>query len=507
MKEQIFKIALSLFILAGCESKREADQVLKINVPDVKINIDPHKMEDAFSMLIVSQIHRGLLRFDSQGNIVSDLAEKWTISPDKLKYRFQLRNRTFSNGTPITSQNVIMSFARIFFLEAGFAADIDYIKGIAEFQKSKDISKLGIEAINEKEVEFELSQPSALFLKHIAVVDCAILPIEKFDSEINLTEKGSYSGPFKITEIKNGKEFYLEKWRSDELDSASPPKSIQIFASSENSLQLAADGKTDSLDGEPVDSKNTDELIKKGWGAVPSEITSETFVILNPNNIPLEARRYLYGLVDSKKVVKLIGDKSYKPAFGLIPNGMSGVLPESDVLGLKKESSAVYKGPKVSFTLDFEKSSEAETKTAEYLLKIWSAPNIEVKLNPLSKKDKLSRMFAKESESVIGRKGVDYPDGFSVLTYFKGKYQSNYFHVYDTKIDEAITAALNEFNQDKRDEDYRRIQIAVLKHYTNIPLFFGSQASGLWSPKVKSVPSHPMGFHTMQLETIEMRAQ
>ncbi|MBL7542830.1 MAG: hypothetical protein JNL11_03395 [Bdellovibrionaceae bacterium] len=157
MKEQIFKIALSLFILAGCESKREADQVLKINVPDVKINIDPHKMEDAFSMLIVSQIHRGLLRFDSQGNIVSDLAEKWTISPDKLKYRFQLRNRTFSNGTPITSQNVIMSFARIFFLEAGFAADIDYIKGIAEFQKSKDISKLGIEAINEKEVEFELS--------------------------------------------------------------------------------------------------------------------------------------------------------------------------------------------------------------------------------------------------------------------------------------------------------------------------------------------------------------
>lgn len=481
--------------------------MLKINVPEVKINIDPHKMEDAFSMLIVSQVHRGLLRFDSQGNIVADLAQKWTVSPDKMKYRFQLRERNFSNGQPITSKNVIASFARLFFLESGIAADIDYIKGSLEFQKTKDISKLGIKAVNDKEVEFDLSQPSALFLKHIAVVDCAILPIERFDEEIDLTAKGAYSGPFRISEIKDGKEFYLEKWRKDELDSASPPKTVKIFSTSEESLKLAADGRTDSLDREPVDNKHTEELKQKGWGAVPSEITSETFVILNPNNIPLEARRYLYSRVDSKKVVDLIGDRSFKPAFGLIPIGMSGVLSESDILGLKNESAIEFKGPKVSFTLDYEQSSEAEKKTAEYLSEVWSSPKIQVKLNPLSKKDKLSRMFSKGSEAVIGRKGVDYPDGFSVLTYFKGKYQANYFHVNDPKIDGSIAEALKEFNQDKRDDEYRKIQVAILKHYTNIPLFFGSQASGLWSNKVKSVPSHPMGFHTMQLETIEMRHQ
>jgi ABC-type transport system substrate-binding protein len=116
-------------------------------------------------------------------------------------------------------------------------------------------------------------------------------------------------------------------------------------------------------------------------------------------------------------------------------------------------------------------------------------------------------MFNKESDAVIGRKGVDYPDGLSVLTYFKGKYEANYFHVNDPKTDSAIAEATKEFNTEKRIQKYKDIQIQILKYYTNIPLFFGSRASGLWSQKVKSVPSHPMGFHTMHLEAVEMRSR
>lgn len=82
MKEPVFKLVLALLFFAGCESKKEVSMELKIHVPEVKINLDPHKMEDAFSMLIVSQIHRGLLRFDSQGNIVAFLTPymMWTDS-------------------------------------------------------------------------------------------------------------------------------------------------------------------------------------------------------------------------------------------------------------------------------------------------------------------------------------------------------------------------------------------------------------------------------------------
>ncbi|MBK7962383.1 MAG: hypothetical protein IPK04_15075 [Bdellovibrionales bacterium] len=80
--------------------------------------------------------------------------------------------------------------------------------------------------------------------------------------------------------ISENRIFNLEKWRADELDSSAPPKSVKIFTTNDDSLKLAASGETDSLDREPVSAMKTAELQKLGWGAVPSEITSETFVIL-----------------------------------------------------------------------------------------------------------------------------------------------------------------------------------------------------------------------------------
>ena len=57
----------------------------------------------------------------------------------------------------------------------------------------------------------------------------------------------------------------------------------------------------------------------------------------------------------------------------------------------------------------------------------------------------------------------------------------------------------------KRTEFYRDVQRDVLKLKTVVPLFFGSNASGFWSSKVKNAPSHPMGLHTMSFETIELQ--
>jgi uncharacterized protein YcfL len=44
VKEPVFKLVLALLFLVGCESKKEVNMELKIHVPEVKINLDPHKM-------------------------------------------------------------------------------------------------------------------------------------------------------------------------------------------------------------------------------------------------------------------------------------------------------------------------------------------------------------------------------------------------------------------------------------------------------------------------------
>ena len=150
--------------------------------------------------------------------------------------------------------------------------------------------------------------------------------------------------------------------------------------------------------------------------------------------------------------------------------------------------------------------SSIQKIVADYLKEIWGIAGINVTLKPLPKGEKLKRMFEKTCEACIGEKGLDYPDGFSVLTYFKSGYPSNYFQVEDKGVDLAIENAARTTNQAQREIQYRETQVKILEHFTVIPLFFGSQASGLWSPRVKYVPSHPMGFHVLPLETVELRS-
>lgn len=502
MIDRCFRISLILLVLVGCTKNESKNLDLRVHLPKVQIHLDPHKMEDAYSMMINSQLYRGLLRFNPTGDVVPDLATSWSESADRKTYKFKIRSSTFSNGEKITAKHIQLSFARLFLLQAAMAADIDYIKGADQLIKTKDLSKFGVRPISADEVEFELSFPTALFLKHIAVADCAILPLSSLEEISN--EPKAYSGPYRLENNNDDGTFNLVKWRHDSLESRVPPRKISFFVSDENPVKLAEQGKTDSLDRDPLTEAKKTELRNQGWGMSPTELTGETFLILNPKFLSKELREYLYLKTNPAQIVELLREPQFKPAFGLIPVGFPGELSAEEVAGLRKVDPK-YRGKRTTLLVDFDPSSDVEKKIADSLKETWTTDRMTVQLNPLSKAQKLERMFSKTSEVVIGRKGIDYPDGFSVLTYFKGKYSSNYFHVNDPTIDEAIETTAREFDPTKRSALYKDIQRQILKHHTIVPILFGSQASGLWSQKLKVVPSHPMGYHTMHFETMEMK--
>lgn len=106
-------LATGVLMVSCTKQKTDADKALRIHLPVVNLNLDPQKMEDAYSMAVITQIHRGLLRYNTTGDIRADLAESWTESPDRLIYKFRLRKSNFSDGTPITAKHVQMTFARM----------------------------------------------------------------------------------------------------------------------------------------------------------------------------------------------------------------------------------------------------------------------------------------------------------------------------------------------------------------------------------------------------------
>ncbi len=169
--------------------------ILRVALPNVNFVLDPHTMEDAYSMLLVLQIHRGLLRYSPSGEVVEDIAKSWSIDSTNTHYKIKLRQTQFSDGSPILARHVVNSFARLFLKNGSFSADLSYVKGSTDFRKTKDLSKLGIKALKDDEVLFELNHPSALFLKHLATVDAAVLKLESFEENPTFNQKSGHKWP------------------------------------------------------------------------------------------------------------------------------------------------------------------------------------------------------------------------------------------------------------------------------------------------------------------------
>ncbi len=75
---------------------------------------DPAKAGDSGSANVLAQVFEGLTAFDADSNVQPALADSWQASDDGRQITFHLRpGIAYSDGTPITSQDVVDSWLRL----------------------------------------------------------------------------------------------------------------------------------------------------------------------------------------------------------------------------------------------------------------------------------------------------------------------------------------------------------------------------------------------------------
>jgi peptide/nickel transport system substrate-binding protein len=116
--------ALLTAALSGCSGDRAdiapngdtPDDKLAINVglaKDLGDSLDPHKMTSAGTKEVLFNVFEGLVKPDSDGNLIPAIAESYTISDDGLTYTFTLRDGVkFHNGKTVTADDVVYSLKR-----------------------------------------------------------------------------------------------------------------------------------------------------------------------------------------------------------------------------------------------------------------------------------------------------------------------------------------------------------------------------------------------------------
>ncbi len=112
--------------LSGCSGDRAGtaseDDIsdtpagLAINVglaKDLDDSLDPHKMVSAGTKEVLFNVFEGLVKPDTDGNLIPAVAESYKVSDDRTTYTFTLREGVkFHNGDAVTADDVIYSIKR-----------------------------------------------------------------------------------------------------------------------------------------------------------------------------------------------------------------------------------------------------------------------------------------------------------------------------------------------------------------------------------------------------------
>ena len=92
--------------------QRDTRQVLNVAVGSITANLTPAA---AGGHWIRWQLYDTLTRFGPRFSIEPQVATRWELAPDGVSWRFTIRSDlTFSNGDPLTSEDVIFSFSEMF---------------------------------------------------------------------------------------------------------------------------------------------------------------------------------------------------------------------------------------------------------------------------------------------------------------------------------------------------------------------------------------------------------
>ncbi len=218
--------ALIAGTFTGCTENRSdgANYSFDCALPGNPESLDPQFASDSNSMTVIANLFTGLVTMNDKGEISNAAAESYTISDDMLTYTFKIRYDCYwyfdededeetdeNEVTPISAYDFVFAFRRIFNPEtcSPHREKFRCLKNAGKIiDKNADYSEIGVRAISDRELVFELEYPSAGFLSSLSTTPAMPCNEEFFNST-----KGRY-GLDDRSVISNGA-FFVRQWFYD----------------------------------------------------------------------------------------------------------------------------------------------------------------------------------------------------------------------------------------------------------------------------------------------------
>ncbi len=245
-------IFLFSWLAGGCSDG--SGQVFRMDIFSQPESLDPQTAAEDDQYLILLNTMEGLLKTDEDQQLVCGAAQSYTVSDDRLKYTFTLRDdMLWSDGkTAVTAYDYEFAFCRLLDPQtrSPHAEDFLSIQGANEslngWISPRDI---GVKATNAKTLEITLNREDPVFLPLLAT--CAAMPCNEIffnscrgkygvSSEFLL-----FNGPFTVSNWSDGEYIQLRKNESYCDADSVKPSSVRLYIRGENDPVRLVEGNVD----------------------------------------------------------------------------------------------------------------------------------------------------------------------------------------------------------------------------------------------------------------------
>lgn len=421
------------------------------------------------------------------------LAESWEVSEDGRTYTFHLREGvTFSNGSPLTSSDVLYSFTRLLTHPDACNQEIaEEIAGATELENGDAKELAGFKILSDRDFSITLKEPFAAFLACIAMPAGSILDEETTEEAGDQFGKDAEhtigTGPYILSSWVPGKNMLLT---AKEDCWSGPPANAGIdmrFLTEQTDIrQMFEDGKLDILDLDEVGNAKEfylhGDIYQDRIHEVPR--ISITYIALNESIKPLDdvqVRKALQLALNREALLEAVYDGYGEVENGIFPHGLYGYNPDLPEIPYDPEQAkellaeAGYPDG-IDLNISVKSSSTMwEKKLMETAAEMWEEVGVHASINVMEEGQFMDLRKTGKLACYAAMWTADYndPDNF-IYTFFGSKAKTTFRSLCYPKEDimERVRQARGILDPDERLEEYWDLEETIVQEDAAwIPLF------------------------------------
>ena len=345
MKKRIIgAVLMSLMVVVGAVSfGADEGKVLRVAQNSDIQTLDVHRTSSnyALPLAIFDRLFEIKLNDDGTTQLANSLVEDYSINEDGIHYSFTLRDGLlFSDGTPLTSEDVEFTFTRMMSLEDSVQTDFGIAIAGAEALMNGEADTLeGFEVVDDTHFNITLEEPFAGFLYQLATPSCCIYSkanVESAGDDFGFSPEATIgSGPYMLTEWTANSKLVVEAnpnyW--GEPASASTVEYLVVPDPSTMSMMFQ-NGELDILDCDFLDSAVVDSVYRTMYAdsIVSANRLAITYLALNEKLEPtsdLNVRKAIQRAIDRQSILDAIYSGDGTVEDGIFPHGLIGFCEEN----------------------------------------------------------------------------------------------------------------------------------------------------------------------------------